>query len=251
MSEQSARETKYHFVIVPKLTFEAPFFFSVGLGCQGYVKQELLGIAECHYRGYAEADAVEQARVIRELITDPSLHGLDRIPDGISIAVLDEEITGAAIDFVYEAGVPVITFDSDAPTSKGQAFVSTDNYAFGLELGKVLDQLNPNGGNFGMITANGPNLLGRLNGVRDRLFNDPLHPTRWTEVDYSPLNCENNVTLANELMHQYAADPNIQAIIPVGGWPMFNPVLWKEFVEANRNVFTVVADSVDVQIKLM
>lgn len=251
MSATTTTPVKYHFVIVPKLNFQAPFFHSVGLGCQGYVRQELLGIAECHYIGYPEADAYEQGRVIRELVTDPTLHGLERIPDGIAVAALDEEITGIVIDFVHDAGVPVITFDADAPSSKRQASISTDNYAFGLELGKVLDQLHPSGGKFGMITANGPNLVDRLNGVRDRLLNDPLNPTKWTEVDYSPLNCKNNVILAHELLDQYAADPTIQAIIPLGGWPMNNATLWKSFVEKNRHIFTVVADSNAGQLDLM
>lgn len=242
----------YQFVIVPK-TLD-PFYDEVWLGCEARAREYLAShnvAVECHYVGYPEAIPEEQARIIRELVTNPTNHNLTRVPDGISVAALDEEITGAAIDFVYDSGVPIITFDSDAPQSKRQAFVSTDNYAFGLELGKVLDQLNPNGGYFGMITGNGPNLKDRLQGVRDRLLNDPLQPTRWKEVDYSPFNCDNNVTLANELMHEYAKDENIAAIIPVGGWPMFNDELWREFVDQNRDIFTVVADSVAIQIELM
>jgi len=121
----------------------------------------------CSYIGYDEAIPEEQARILKELVTDPTKYNLTKAPDGISVAVLDEAITGEAIDFVFKSGIPIITFDSDAPKSERQAFVSTDNYAFGQELGKVLDQLYPNGGYFGMITGNGPNLVDRLKGVRD------------------------------------------------------------------------------------
>ena len=208
------------FVIVPKVL--DPFYDSVWQGCQARAKDlsESSTPVECHYIGHSQANVEEQARILRELVTDPSKYNLTQPPDGIAVAALDEEILGRAIDFVFDSEVPVITFDSDAPQSKRHVFVSTDNYAFGQELAKVLDQLFPRGGVFGMITGEGPNLNDRLLGVRDVLVNDSLNPTRWKEVPYSPLNCRNNVTLANELMHEYAKDPQIQAIVPVGGWPM-------------------------------
>lgn len=250
-------QRQYTFVIVPKVL--DPWYDETFFGCQSRAaeisSEEPDVTIECVNVGYTEAIPSEQARLINELVNEPEKHGLSKPPDGISVAVLDEEITGEAINNANEAGIPIITFDSDAPDSQRRTFVSTDNHAFGYELGKVLNQLFPQGGNFGMITGNGPNLIGRLQGVRDRLLNDELHPTDWKEVDYSPLNCENNVTYANELMHQYASDPDIDAIIPIGGWPMFNDVLWKEFIvtqrENNRDIATVVADSVNIQLELM
>lgn len=242
----------YHFVIVPKSV--DPWFDDVWFGCQAGAREHLRSHnarVECHYAAYPDAVPEEQARIIRELVTDPGKYNLTKAPDGISVSVLDEDLTGAALDFAYEQGVSIVTFDSDAPKSKRQSFVSTDNYAFGQQLGKILDQLKPSGGNFGIMSGNGPNLVVRVQGVRDRLLNDPLHPTRWKEVNYSPLYCANNVTLANELMHEYAKDDQIDAIIPVGGWPMFNEELFKEFVNQNREVYTVVADSVASQIRLM
>jgi len=73
-------------------------------------------------------------------------------------------------------------------------------------------------------------------------MNDHLNPTKWKEVDYSPFNCENNVTYANELMHKFAMDPNINAVIPVGGWPMFDPQAWKDFVNGVLDKMRSVVD---------
>jgi ribose transport system substrate-binding protein len=41
-----------------------------------------------------------------------------------------------------QAGIPVITFDSDAPNSKRIVYIGTDNY-FGVQPAKVLKQVGP------------------------------------------------------------------------------------------------------------
>jgi ABC-type sugar transport system substrate-binding protein len=234
-----------HFVVVPKLVDE-PFFDSAAKGCSARAQE--LGNVVCHYIGYPVADALEQAAVIRRLTEDPRPYlNISRV-DGLAVAVLEAEITGSAIDKAVAAGIPVITFDSDAPASKRSAHISTDNYAFGQELGKVLDQLRPSGGGYGIITGLGPNLVDRVRGLRDR-----LEDSNWVEVGDSPKDCENNITLSLKQMHDFASHPSTNAVIPVGGWPMFDPdpSRWKEFVKANRHVTTVVADSVDIQLELM
>ena len=53
-------------------------------------------------------------------------------------------------------------------------------------------------------------------------------------------------------MHEFA-DMDVQAIIPVGGWPMFDKEGWKDFVNVNRekNLTLIVGDTLDVQMQLM
>ena len=257
--EEENVDNTLHFVIVPKVI--GPFFDEVRDGCEerAQLLSSLLSETQnktvtivCHYIGPNEADTIEQARILEELISNPSKYNLTRPPDGISVAALDDgDITTQAINMVYDAGVAITTFDSDAPNSQRQVFIATDNYAFGRELGKVLVQLNPVGGYFGVITGTGPNLNDRLEGLRDRLLLDDLHPTNWKEVPYSPLNCFENITLALELMEEYATDPEIKAIIPIGGWPMFNPTLWESFVARHPSLDLVVADSTEIQLDLM
>jgi hypothetical protein len=52
---------------------------------------------------------------------------------------------------------------------------------------------------------------------------------------------------------QEFADMDVQAIIPVGGWPMFDEEGWKDFVNVNRekNLTLIVGDTLDVQMQLM
>lgn len=241
-----------HFVIIPKL-INVTFFNDVEHGCKARAEQLGDNLVNCHYIGSPNVDATEQATIIKELITNPEKYNLTKKPDGLSISVIDENITGEAINYAHDSGMPVITFDSDAPQSKRETYIGTDNIELGSQLGKVLNQVNPVGTYYGIITADDPNLQLRVDGVRKRLEGDALHPTNWKEVDYSPLDCSNNIPLAVEQMYQYASDPNINAIIAVGGWPMWNESLWRGFVDitASNPISKVVADATPIQVNLM
>lgn len=228
---------QFTFALVPKLTNE-PHFDTAAEGCKAMAAE--LGNVVCEYVGIPVPDPIAQAELIVGLIGQ----GID----GISVAVLDEEITGAAIRKVMDAGIPVVTFDSDAASSGRLAYIGTDNYAFGSELGKVLLQLRPEGGEFGSITANGPNLFTRLQGLRDR-----LEGSDWIEAAESPKYCNHNIGLAIEQMSEFGENPNIAAIVPVGGWPMFdqNTTSYMAYVDANPGITNVCADAAPVQLELM
>jgi ribose transport system substrate-binding protein len=49
--------------------------------------------------------------------------------DAINVSVLDVALMTPAIDAAVDAGVPVLTFDSDAPDSKRSTYYGIDNYA--------------------------------------------------------------------------------------------------------------------------
>ena len=149
---------------------------------------------------------------------------------------------------VLEYGVPVVTFDSDAANSKRFAYVGTDNLKFGRELAHVLLQLNPDGGKYGIIAGNDdPNLVARVQGIREG-----LQRSGWTEVSESPTNCEGNITLSLEQMEYLVeTNPDIGAIVPIGGWPMYDPVGWEAFVAKHPQITTVCGDALQVQLELM
>jgi ribose transport system substrate-binding protein len=192
------------------------------------------------------AEARRQADLIYSVVENPEDFNITQV-DGIAVSVLDEEILGGAIDYATERNIPVITFDSDAPNSKRMAFVSTNSSAFGEELGKVMNQLDPEGGRYRMITGLGPNLQLRVNGVRYA-----LRETKWVEVQ-PPLDCMENITLALEQMIAIASDPrSIRGIIPVGGWPMYDAQAFQDFATTyNYNTTYVVGDANRIQLDLM
>jgi ribose transport system substrate-binding protein len=234
----------YKFVIVPK-AMNNPFFDFARDGCQKRAKE--LGHIECIYKGPIEHEPATQAQIIQDFVTQKV--------DGLAISVADVAAMTKSIDAATAAGIPVITFDADAPGSKRIAYIGTNNKEFGLALGKQLLQLRPNGGKYAMVSG-GPgakNLAERVDGVREA-----LKGSKWTEVSGSPTFCNDDPALAIQQMTDLqTATPDLAAIIPVGGWPMFAPEGFKAFASKNKKdidsgKFTlVVADTLKMQLELL
>lgn len=67
--------------------------------------------------------------------------------DGIAVSPIQADAFSPVIDSAIEKGVPVITFDSDAPKSKRLAYLGTNNYDAGVAAGSAAIKLFPTGGN--------------------------------------------------------------------------------------------------------
>jgi len=234
----------YKFVIVPK-AMNNPFFDFARDGCQKRAKE--LGNIECIYKGPVEHEPATQAQIIQDFVTQKV--------DGLAISVADVAAMTKSIEAASAAGIPVITFDADAPGSKRIAYIGTNNKEFGLALGKQLLKLRPDGGKYAMVSG-GPgakNLAERVDGVREA-----LKGSKWVEVGGSPTFCNDDPALAVQQMTDLrTATPDLAAIVPVGGWPMFAPEGFKAFASKNKKdidsgKFTlVVADTLRMQLELL
>ena len=239
-----AMAQNYKFAIVPK-AMNNPYFDLSRDGCMKRAKE--LGNVECIYKGPVEHEPASQVQIIQDLISQKV--------DGIAISVSDAAAAVRVIKSARDAGIPVITFDADAPNSARQAHIGTDNRAMGRALGEELKRLRPEGGKYAMVSG-GPaaaNLKERVEGVRDA-----LKGTKWTEVSGSPTYCNDDLALAVQQMQDLkTANADLSAIVPVGGWPMFVPAAYKSFVDKNKAAmdqgkFTlVVADTLKVQLELL
>ena len=234
----------YKFIVVPK-AMNNPFFDFARDGCLAEAKK--LGNVECTYKGPIEHEPATQAQIIQDFITSKV--------DGLAISVSDTAAMTKTIEAATAAGIPVITFDSDAPGSKRITYLGTDNKEFGLALGKMLLKLRPEGGKYAMVSG-GPgaaNLAERVDGVREA-----LKGSKWVEVSGSPTFCNDDMALADQQMDDLkTATPDLAAIVPVGGWPMFAPEAYKVFAtkykkDMDAGKFTlVVADTLPVQIQFL
>jgi len=93
---------------------------------------------------------------------------------GILISVADPNLMKDDIDRAIGAGIPVITVDSDAPSSKRLFFIGTNNYQAGVIGGQRLGQELHGKGNVVVFTMPGQtNLEERLRGYRDGLEKSP------------------------------------------------------------------------------
>ena len=244
MAAPAVAQTKYRFAVVPK-AMNNPFFDVARDGCMKRAKE--LGNVECIYKGPIEHEPATQAQIIQDFVTQKV--------DGLAISVADVAAMSKSIEAASAAGIPVVTFDADAPGSKRPAYIGTNNKDFGLALGKQLLQLRPEGGKYAMISG-GPgakNLAERVDGVREA-----LKGSKWVEVQGSPTFCNDDSALAVQQMSDLrTATPDLAAIVPVGGWPMFAPEGYKAFVNKNKKdidagKFTlVVADTLKMQLELL
>ena len=131
------------------------------------------------------------------------------------------KVTGAINDAVAR-GVPVMTFDSDAPDSKRFASYGVDDGKAG-EL--VMDELAKQMGEKGSIAIlagnqNAPNLRKRADGVKKAAAKYPQ--MKIVDTFYHK---ETAQDAAAEVIRVQNAYPQIQGWAMIGGWPLFTQTL--------------------------
>jgi ribose transport system substrate-binding protein len=94
-------------------------------------------------------------------------------PAGLLVSVADANLMQPAIDDAINAGIPVITIDSDAPKSHRLYFIGTNNLMAGRLGGeRVVEKLHGKG-NVVFYTMPQPNLEERLKGYNDAFVDHP------------------------------------------------------------------------------
>jgi ribose transport system substrate-binding protein len=95
-------------------------------------------------------------------------------PSGILVSAADPAGMKDPIDAAIAKGIPVITVDSDAPSSKRLTFIGTNNYQAGLMGGRVLAERLSRKGDVVVYTMPGQiNLDERLQGYKNILADHP------------------------------------------------------------------------------
>lgn len=162
------------------------------------------------YRGPDRADELRQKEILESFITQ-------RV-DGIAISVLNASFLTPTIDRAVEAGIPVVTWDSDAPDSKRAAFYGVDDYQSGLIMGEETAKLLGGTGTVAFITSLGANnLQRRLDGARDALAKFP-GITILETYDIK----EDSVRTGEIIATGTNRYPQLGAWVSVGGWPVFS-----------------------------
>ena len=235
LAAPTGRADTLKFAVVPK-AMNNPFFDIARDGCIKRAKE--LGNVECVYRGPIEHEPATEVQIIQDLITQ-------RV-DGLAISVSDVGALTGVIKAARDAGIHVITFDADAPGSAREAYIGTNNKDLGRALGEMLVKAQPHAGAYGMVSG-GPaaaNLNERLEGVRE-----VVGKAGWKEVSGSPTYCNDDSALAIQQLNDLTtAHPDLNAVVAVGGWPLFVPEGYRNFFNSNGDRFksgTLVAVSAD------
>ena len=113
---------------------------------------------------------------------------VQRKATGILISVADPAVLKDSIDKAIAAGIPVITVDSDAPSSKRLFFIGTNNYQAGFTGGQRLaKELHGKGSVVVFTMPDQQNLQDRLRGYKDALAKTPdVKITRVVDIQGDP-----------------------------------------------------------------
>lgn len=194
-----------------------PVFLSARTGAEAAAKElsAKYGIdISIDWRTPPTEDGQVQAQRIAEAVNEGD--------DAIILSCSDAgKVTGAINDAVAR-GVPVMTFDSDAPQSKRFAFYGVDNVASGEQ---VMSELAKQLGGKGRVAIlagnqNAPNLRMRAEGVVKEAAN---HPD--IKIIGTFYHIETPQDGAAEVMRVMNAYPDIDGWAMIGAWPLFTKSL--------------------------
>lgn len=197
---------KYRFAVIPK-ALDIPVFDYAKKGAERAAEQ--LGNVEVIWRGPETGDQLKQKEILEAFITQ-------RV-DGIAISCLNGDFLTDAINRAVDAGIPVVTWDADAPKSKRLAFYGVDDKAAGRIMGEEAVKLLDGKGTVALMTSIGAtNLQRRLDGVTEVLAQHPgIRVIETFDVK------EDTVKAAELIATGTNRYPGLGAWISVGGWPVF------------------------------
>lgn len=158
----------------------------------------------------ADEDAQQQAQKINQLAA--------RGVHGITVSCTDAALLTPAINDAVDAGVEVVTFDSDAPESKRFAYYGINDIDAGREIMRLLADAMGGEGVVAVLAGNqaAPNLQARVEGVKAEAENHP-----GIEVKYVFYHPETASEAASKVQAEQRANPDITGWAMVGGWPLF------------------------------
>jgi ribose transport system substrate-binding protein len=142
------------------------------------------------------------------------------------------KVTGAINDAV-DRGVPVMTFDSDAPASKRFAMYGPDDVDGGRQVMRELVSQLGGHGTVAILAGNqnAPNLQARVRGAREEAARYP-----GITVVGAFFHSEAPQDAAAEVIRAQNANPEITGWAFIGGWPLFTPTLLTELDPAKLKV---------------
>lgn len=99
---------------------------------------------------------------------------IDKKPSGILVSAADAKLLQPVIDSAIQKGIPVVTMDSDSPTSKRLTFIGTNNFEAGQMGARVAVKALGGKGNVVVYTMPGQtNLEQRLDGYKSVFAQNP------------------------------------------------------------------------------
>ena len=197
---------RLRFMVIPK-AIDLPVFNFAKVGAERQAKE--YGNVDILWNGPTSADQLKQKEILESAITQKV--------DGIAISTLNGDFLTETINKAIDAGIPVVTWDSDAPKSKRIAFYGVDDFAGGRILGEQAVRLLDGKGKVAIITSLGAtNLQRRLEGMKDALAKAPgIRIVEVFDIKEDTVRCAELIATGT---NRY---PDLAAWLSTGGWPVF------------------------------
>lgn len=205
-ADQSTGPVIYRFAIIPK-ALDIPVFTYAKIGAERTAQE--LGNVEIIWRAPETADQLKQKELLESFITQKV--------DGIAISCINGDFMTDTINKAIDAGIPVVTWDADAPRSKRLAYWGVDDFKAGQTLAREGLKIMGTSGRVAIITSIGAyNLQRRLDGVQDVLKQNPgIQVVEVFDIKEDTIRCAELIASAT---NKYGA---LDAWIATGGWPVF------------------------------
>ncbi len=181
-------------------------------------EKEIPGI-RVDFRIPSEGTAADQQRIIDDLLA--------KGVDGIAISPVDPANQTAMLDRAASQAV-IVTQDSDAPTSKRECYIGTDNVAAGRQAGELLKEALPNGGKVMVFvgTLDAANAQQRYQGLKEAIAGSNIQILNVRTDNTDRVRAKANA--ADTLV----TNPDIAGM--VGLWSYNGPAIVSAVKEANK-----------------
>jgi ribose transport system substrate-binding protein len=197
---------RLRFAVIPK-ALDIPVFNYAKIGAERQAKE--YGNVDILWNAPATPDQLKQKEILESAITQKV--------DGIAISSLNGDFLTETINKAIDAGIPVVTWDSDAPKSKRYAFYGVDDLASGRIMGEEAVRLLGGKGKVAIITSMGAtNLQRRLDGIKEGLAKAPgIQIVEVFDIKEDTVRCAELIATGT---NRY---PDLAAWLSTGGWPVF------------------------------
>jgi len=166
-----------------------------------------------------DGTAAAQKRIVDDLLA--------KGVEGLAISPVDPVNQAAMLDEVAQKAI-VFTHDSDAPNSKRECYVGTDNVAAGRQAGALIKDALPKGGKIALFVGklDARNAQERLQGIKEAIAGSPIQILDVRTDDTDQVRAKAN---AAEMI---VGHPDVAAL--VGLWSYNGPAILSAVRDAGK-----------------
>ncbi len=202
----------------------------------GGIKVEIL------YVGSVASDAAEQTRVVEDVIA--------KGVDAIAISCNDPTALIAPIKKALDAGIEVMTWDSDAPKSGRFTSLGVDNFQGGKAAADILIKSMGKKGKVALLTGvpGAYNLEQRILGFKEGIKGTDIQIVKTVA-------CNDDINLGVQVVEEtMQAIPDLDGWFFVGLWPLLankgSMPIWEKATKSGKNK-TVCFDTLPVELEFL